>query len=1006
MKPLAVLVAVTLCCGILVGQDSDEFHAVNTQKEGEHPPSAADAAALITVPPGFNVTLFAGDPHVRQPIAFDFDDRGRLWVAECYTYEGGEYDLTKRDRILIFEDTDGDGAFDARTVFWDKGQRLTGLTLGFGGVWVTSAPHLLFIADADNDDVPDGEPEIMLEGFSIRSRHNMVNGLRWGPDGWLYGRHGITDSSTVGTPETPMGQRVRMNCSIWRYHPHRHVFEVVTNGTTNPWGLDYDDHGQWFFTNNVLNHLWHVVPGAHYERMFGDDFNPHLYRLITATADHFHWDTAGGPGDTSNKNRKQYDGRHDDHGGGHSHAGGMIYLGDNWPAEYRGMLMMCNTHGRRVNADTLVRDGNSYVARHADDVLLANNPWFRGVELKYGPDGGVFLTDWSDLGECHDNDGVHRTSGRIYKITHGRVPQRSFNVQQLSNDALVDLQLHRNDWHIRHARRVLQERAVAGADLSDARKSLLQIYETNTDVTRQLRAMWALYSIGAVDEAWLSGQLSDTDEHIRAWAVRLLVDRGAPGPDAIQKMTQQAESDNSGLVRLYLASALQRIKLDDRWRLAARLAAHAGDATDRVQPLMIWYGIEAAIPTNPDRALELARSVKMPLLRRHIARRLTYEGDKSPDIVSQILSHTINADSHHAADYLTGMADAFRGRRQVPAPNNWATTSAALSDHPDSHIAPLRRELSVVFGDGRAVDELLAIAVDDRADPASRRDALQVVLDSRPADLAPTLLKLKGDRIVGGQAIRGLALYEDPRVPQQLLNAFSKAKHDHRPAIIDALSSRPSYATALLDAVERGTVDRTDISATAAATIAQFDNGKLTIRLEELWGAIRTTSEEKRLLISQNRTKLTSETLSHADLVNGRRVYDKVCATCHRMFGVGKSIGPDLTGSNRDNLDYLLENIIDPSRVVPAPLRQSAVLLVDGRVVTGTVVRQNTTTLTIQTAEKEQVIPREDIESTRQLSTSLMPEGLLNSLSDTQVRDLIAYLQTTHQVAAVEEGGR
>ena len=209
--------------------ERDTPYAINTQADGEHPPSAEESANLIQVPDGFRVTLFAGDPEVHQPIAFEIDDRGRLWVVECYTYEGGQYDLTKRDRILIFEDTDGDGRFDRRKVFWDQGQRLTGLTVGFGGVWVTSAPHLLFLADRDGDDRPDGEPQAVLEGFSILARHNMVNGLRWGPDGWLYGRHGITDTSTVGTPQTPLGKRTRLNCSVWRYHPQRKVFEVVTN---------------------------------------------------------------------------------------------------------------------------------------------------------------------------------------------------------------------------------------------------------------------------------------------------------------------------------------------------------------------------------------------------------------------------------------------------------------------------------------------------------------------------------------------------------------------------------------------------------------------------------------------------------------------------------------------------------------------------------------------------------------------------------------------------------
>ena len=994
IKPPPALLILMLCCGISVADEPDSPYAINTQAEGEHPPSAQEAAAMMTLPEGFTATLFAGDPHVHQPIAFEIDDRGRLWVAECYTYEGGEYDLSRRDRILIFEDTDGDGQFDRRKVFWDNGQRLTGLTLGFGGVWITSAPHLLFLPDRDGDDVPDGDPQVVLEGFSILARHNMVNGLRWGPDGWLYGRHGITDTSTVGTPQTPLGKRVRLNCSIWRFHPLRKVFEVITNGTTNPWGLDYDDHGQWFFTNNVINHLWHVVPGAHYQRMHGDDFDPYLYELIQPTADHFHWDTDGETGEATNKNRKQYDGRHDGHGGGHSHAGGMIYLGDNWPQKYRGTMLMCNTHGRRVNADSLQREGNSYVGKHEPDFLIAGNAWFRGVELKYGPDGGVFLTDWSDLGECHDRDGVHRTSGRIYKITHGRVEYHAVNLRELASDELVDLQLHRNDWFVRHARRLLQERASAGADLSEAKKSLLQIYHTHDDVTRRLRAMWALACIDGVDNAWLLSQLRDANEHIRLWAVRLLVDRGVPKGELLVQLQELARSDRSGLVRLFVASALQRMDLPDRWSVANRLAAHDEDSTDRVQPLMIWYGIEPAIPTNPRRALAMARATAMPLLRRHIARRLTTDIDHDPQSVARIIDQAAGIDIHHAADYLAGMAAALRGRHRVARPNNWNRVSAVLSAHEDGRVAPLFRELSVVFGDGRAVDELLAVARDARGDPAARRDALRVVLESQPQGLAKTLLRLKGDKVIGADAIRGLARYEDPQVAKQLIAAYPNAKHEHRPSIIDTLASRPSYALALLDALKRGVVDRHDISAAAAANIAGHDDSALTSQLEELWGAVQTTPNEKRLLIAQYRGKLTGEHLAAANLVAGRELFHKICGNCHKMFGDGKAIGPDLTGSNRDNLDYLLENIIDPSRVVPAELRQSAVLLVDGRIINGTITRQDENTLTIQSIAQEHRVPRQQVETVRKLSQSLMPDGLMTPLTDDQVRDLIGYLQT------------
>src|SRR4051794_39884783 len=208
----------------------------NTQNPKDKPLAPEEALKKITLPPGFEATLFAGEPDVMQPIAFDFDDRGRLWVVECFSYP--DFKNENSDRILIFTDKDGDGRFDERKVFLTNGHHLSGIALGFGGVWVTSAPNLLFYPDRDGDDVPDGKPEIILDGWTLKAGHNMVNGLAWGPDGWLYGRHGITTHSLVGKPGTPENERTKLSCCIWRYHPVKKIFEVVCNGTTNPWGLD------------------------------------------------------------------------------------------------------------------------------------------------------------------------------------------------------------------------------------------------------------------------------------------------------------------------------------------------------------------------------------------------------------------------------------------------------------------------------------------------------------------------------------------------------------------------------------------------------------------------------------------------------------------------------------------------------------------------------------------------------------------------------------------------
>lgn len=596
----------------------------------------------MALPDGFNATLFAGEPDVMQPIAFDFDDRGRLWVVECFSYP--DFKVEDRDRILIFTDRNGDGRFDERKVFLENGHRLSGIALGFGGVWVTSAPNLLFYPDVDGDDVPDGKPTVILDGWTTKAGHNMVNGLAWGPDGWLYGRHGITTHSLVGKPGTPDNERIKLSCSIWRYHPVKKIFEVVVNGTTNPWGLDWDDFGQPFFSNNVIGHLWHVIPGAHYKRMFGEDFNPHVYELIDQTADHLHWNA-----EHWSKARAGQESL----GGGHAHSGAMIYLGDNWPAAFRNGIMMANIHGNRLLYDELVRKGSGYVARHGGDFLVANDKWFRGIQISYGPDGGVFVTDWNDFGECHDSDGSFRASGRIYKIAYGDGPKptKDFDLKKLTDAELVKLQLHANDWWARHARRILQERAAAGKLTADTHRTLAQMVRENPDVTRKLRALWALHATGGLkpgtlplnDPRFLKRPLDEmrprtvgpaapelllellehNDENLRWWAVQLLSEDKSFPAEVLQRFAGMARDDQSPFVRLSIASVLQRMPLNARLTIAYGLVSHAQDAGDRNLPLMIWYGIEPAVSANRPDALRLASQSRIPLVRELIARRVT-----------------------------------------------------------------------------------------------------------------------------------------------------------------------------------------------------------------------------------------------------------------------------------------------------------------------------------------------------------------------------------------------
>jgi len=469
------------------------------------------AARAMSVPEGFHVTLFAGEPDVQQPIAMAIDDRGRLWIAEAYAYPIRVAEEEARDRILIFHDTDGDGRFDERKVFISGLNLVSGLELGYGGVWVGAAPYLMFIPDRNRDDVPDGPPEIHLDGWAWQDTHETLNAFIWGPDGWLYGCHGVFTHSRVGTPGTPDEERIPLNAGIWRYHPIKRRFEVFAHGTSNPWGIDFNDQGQAFCTACVIPHLFHVIQGARYLRQAGSHFNPHTYADIQTIARHRHW--IGATPHSGN-------GRSDAAGGGHAHAGAMIYLGGAWPEQYRNQIFMNNIHGARINQDQLEPAGSGYVGDRAPDFLLANDAWSQILYLTYGPDGQVYMIDWYDKNQCHHGnvEGHDRSNGRIFKVSYGQPQMARIDLAALAEEELVDLQLHPNDWYVRHARRLLAERGAS----PKARQRLAQMAFEHADGTRRLRGLWALHVAGGLSPEHVARGLQHEDPYVRAWTSSLL----------------------------------------------------------------------------------------------------------------------------------------------------------------------------------------------------------------------------------------------------------------------------------------------------------------------------------------------------------------------------------------------------------------------------------------------------------------------------------------------------
>lgn len=991
---------------------NDTFPMIrNTQAAGEHPPSPREMLDLFELPEGFKVTLFAGEPDVQQPIAFDFDDFGRIWVAENYTYSArGKVDQEMRDRVIILHDKDGDGEHDERKVFWDKGRMLTGLTWGYGGLWILNDGTLSFIPDKNGDDIPDSDPIPMLNGWTKNAGHNVVNGLLWGPDGWLYGRHGITDTSYPGTIDTPKEERQPMNCGIWRFHPVKHTFEIVCHGTTNPWGLDYNEVGDMFMSNNVIGHLWHVIPGAHYQRMFGQDFNPHCYELMGPISDHYHWDDTG-------KWHESRDGKANDLGGGHSHCGLMLYYGQNFPKEYWGKAFMCNTHGRCVNVERIERKGSSYVAKHEPNFLKVNTPWFRGVQLAYGPAGCVYLSDWSDNGECHDHDGVHRTSGRIYRISYGDIKRLRLaagaqdladDVLQLSNASLLTVAVEgtRDDseWAKRRAQRILAERASSHADWP---KRAAEAYLSQSDESQVLGAAQILSAAGQLNQTDCFELLDSQTESLRASAITFGLENRfftGPPPDPRRafggnlsestRLLVRAADDESGLVAQRLASALTR--LDERTRVivAQHLIGSLNRRNDEPLLLLTWYSLMTS--DSPAALLFAVSADDVPdSILQFAARRIVQLQGQTDEVLGQLLSEYGPAESDSArAAVLQGMLQGYRGRHRVDAPGKWADFRKRTKKNSSAQLQGLSRQLDLLFGDGAAIAGLRKLVLDRNGDHAARSQAVVALANASDAASLATLLSLLNDRAVYVDICKALAAFDDdPRIPKELLKRWNNLRHGARETATDTLCSRKSYAVEFTKAIADGRVDPGILTAAQVRQLNAFNDDSITAIVDKHWGVINETPEALEASIAKWKQELTDDVLAEADLTNGAALFKKTCATCHKLYGEGGKIGPDLTGGNRANMDYLLGNVINPSAEVPKQYTVSSIALTSGRLVNGVVVAETENTVTVQTDKEQIVIAQPDIDERVRTSKSLMPEGLLDSLTPEQVRDLIAFVR-------------
>ena len=984
-------------CLLFVGQIwAEKFPELpNTESTTDaDPPSAEESAKAFSLPEGTKVKVWASEPMVQNPIGMAWDKRGRMWVAENYTYGSRKvrFDLSLRDRVIVLSDTDGDGQADTRKVFTDEVQMLTSVEVGHGGVWLMCPPKLLFIPDRDGDLVPDGEPQVMLDGFDVArgNYHNFANGLRWGPDGWLYGRCGHSCPGKIGVPGMPDELRYPIDGGIWRYHPKRKVVEVLAHGTVNPWGHDWDEHGELFFINTVIGHMWHMIPGAHYrESGSGASQNPLIYERMSQHADHFHYDT-------NLAWHKSRNGAADDFGGGHAHVGMAIYQANHFPVEWRNRLLTWNQHGRRLNRERLKREGSGYVGKHETDVFENSNEWFRGMEVSVGPDGAIYGLDWSDTGECHDHTGVHRTSGRIYKFFHQKNPVADLSILENRFDDLEAVIRHPNVWYFRQ---FLQNLSV-GSLTEREKYSIIRICELNF-VGRQptpirLRAMWGLYAFNKlISESYLN----HPNEHIRAWLIRLMMDeqpidtlfgpreKALPNtsPEFVQKLVQQALTDTSGLVRLTLASALQRLPVESRGELAKALAFRSEDKNDHNIPHLVWAGIIPLVELDPEKLLEVARSTEWSNLRTWIARAITERSKENPVAFAALLK-LVGDQTKQADSLLAGIERAVLGMKGFLKPAEWDLVRSKLG------MNPVVLKLSVIFGDPQATEEMEKLVVNAKVDSKIRSQALEILIDSDFPNLQSLCEKLLTDPELKVLAVRGLAKYESLGIGEKITNILGEFSKGEQNEVVEILCGRVSWAELLLQEIKVGEISKSVITPYHATQIQALTSDDLNSKLDEAWGTVRTSPKQLEKRKEELRLELTSLDQGEANLVNGRILYDQQCASCHMLYGKGGKLGPDLTGSGRTNLDYLLENIVDPNSAVSADYRMNILHLKDGRVLSGMIAGQDRNSLTLRMPDSNTVVSKSMIKKRETLSHSIMPKGLLDNLSIKERRDLIAYL--------------
>lgn len=1056
-------------------------------------PTPEEARAKMTVPEGYQVRCFAHEPMVRNPVAMTWDHRGRLWVVEAYEYPigsphpapfGGEAKDDQyhpvpakciprseprnpnselpRDRVIILEDTDNDGAADKRTVFVQGLNLASAILCGDDGIYIGQQPHLIHFRDANGDDKPDAW-RVVLTGFGRQDTHELLNSFCWGPDGWLYMTHGVFTHSKVRRPGQPENEGIKFDAGIGRARPLGRLgepgkpgsasgrpgspppgtaltgkpgsappaatspaaappweFEVFADGTSNPWGCDYDAAGNFFVSACVIDHFFHMAPGGIYVRQGGAPENPYAYEQLPSIVKHKHFRAA--------------------------YAGMQIYQGGRYPADTHGHAFIGNIHDNAIHEEILTPVGASFKCEPRRDFLRANDGWFRPVSTQTGPDGFLWIMDWCDKYPCYQNakanpEGVDRERGRIWRVVYekgarillsaaseasakpadrsARAPLSSrdhadLDLKKLSTADLVKTLEHPNNWMRRMARRMLIEQHAEGT-----RETLQQIAKSDALVSVRLEAIWTLSAISSQDYRaieWFAK--NDPSPVLKAWAARLFGEGGHVGHDWLDDLA--ANPDPS--VRLAVSIALRqkrevhltsdraRPSLDSMGRsngptiLETKLLKAGIDPDDKVLPLAIWMAIEPVLAERAKPWLDwladiapetqpLSRVLSHKAIRRLCDTRKAENLDLAVEFCDKIAEHDILL-----AHALGGLVKGQEGGVIKPTKE----VSASLAKWRSSSNVDVRRHaqtLAVMWGDAAAVKEMIAV-LHDGSKPEKERitvlQSLQKVRTDAVKDGLMPLLTPQTSTALAVAAIRAAADLGGDDFIAPLLQQSASKDFNVRNAAIEALSNRDAWTKALLNAISEQKVSASGFPAPVRRALATHKDRAIRDLAYKVLGAWQDSSEDVKSLIAlKKQACLTGE----PDLASGKVVFQATCMVCHEFHGGGQKVGPDLIGSGRSNLDALLANVIDPNQIIGNGYENISVSTKDGRTLAGRIVEDTPGHVKLLGAGgAAQVVPRDQIASLTNTKQSLMPMGF-GSLPDAAFRDLIWYV-----LAPPEEG--